>query len=157
MLIQGILRKYVATTDSALLVCELGDFSVYHENIKQLPEGTHPGFFEIRQIKSGTVTCNNDKGLPITAFEMVAELQALTFINRLNEPLKKRDESVETETSSASLKFLPEDEELFGELWPIGQRVKLDPACDKFRKQKERLNDLDYTYKSQDQTWIFLG
>lgn len=47
--------------------------------------------------------------------------------------------------------------DLFGILWPLGQRVKLDSTVGRsiLRRQRDKLNDeLGYTFKAVDQVWL---
>ena len=47
------------------------------------------------------------------------------------------------------------DAQLFGTLWPLGLKVKLDPTVDRarFRRQKERLKGLGYQFRPLGQLW----
>lgn len=49
----------------------------------------------------------------------------------------------------------PEDESLFGVLWPLGATVKLDTTVERglFRRQKDRLKALGYRFNAVGQTW----
>ena len=54
----------------------------------------------------------------------------------------------------------PEEEaaglaELFGELWPLGDEVKLDPTVDRsrFRRQRDHLKAAGYQFRPLDQIW----
>lgn len=46
-------------------------------------------------------------------------------------------------------------EGLFGELWPLGAEVKLDPTVDRgrFRQQRDHLKQLGYKFRPLDQVW----
>jgi len=45
--------------------------------------------------------------------------------------------------------------ELFGELWPLGPELKLDPTVDRarFRRQRDALKELGYRFQPVGQTW----
>ena len=48
------------------------------------------------------------------------------------------------------------DAELFGLLWPLASPLKLDPTVDRnvFRKQRDRLKALGYTFEPIGQQWL---
>ncbi len=50
---------------------------------------------------------------------------------------------------------MPNDEELFGSLWPLQDQVKLDSTHDRnrIRAQCERLHQLGYLPNSKEQVW----
>ena len=45
---------------------------------------------------------------------------------------------------------------LFGELWPLGKEVKLDPTVDRsrFRQQRDHLKAAGYQFRPLDQIWV---
>lgn len=45
---------------------------------------------------------------------------------------------------------------LFGSLWPLKSRVKLDPTCDRgaFRQQRDALKSLGYRFDPKSQEWL---
>jgi hypothetical protein len=45
---------------------------------------------------------------------------------------------------------------LFGELWPLGNEVKLDPTVDRarFRQQRDHLKASGYKFRPLDQIWV---
>jgi len=45
---------------------------------------------------------------------------------------------------------------LFGELWPLGKEVKLDPTVDRsqFRQQRDHLKAAGYQFRPLDQLWV---
>lgn len=47
-------------------------------------------------------------------------------------------------------------EALFGELWPLGKEVKLDPSVDRsrFRRQRDHLKAAGYQFRPLDQIWV---
>jgi hypothetical protein len=46
--------------------------------------------------------------------------------------------------------------QLFGELWPLGKEVKLDPTVDRgrFRQQRDHLKANGYKFRPLDQVWV---
>jgi len=48
------------------------------------------------------------------------------------------------------------DTDLFGTLWPLGDTVKLDTSVNRslFRRQKERIKALGYTFQASGQLWV---
>ncbi len=46
--------------------------------------------------------------------------------------------------------------DLFGLLWPLGQRVKIDSTVDRklIRQQRDKLNELGYTFQAVGQVWL---
>ena len=67
----------------------------------------------------------------------------------------------EPETIDPKTKPTPEEENqalaaLFGELWPLGYEVKLDPTVDRsrFRQQRDHLKAAGYQFRPLDQIWV---
>lgn len=48
------------------------------------------------------------------------------------------------------------DAQLFGALWPLGDTVKLDTSVSRplFRRQKERIKALGYSFRASGQLWV---
>lgn len=128
MLIQGILHKQ--TNQVVKLECSLGQFSVYDAQLQSLTDGSHAGFFELKQLKASMQPTAN----ATLTLEIVAELKAYALLEEAK-PDSPKAEMESTETALA-------DPELFGELWPLGKRVKLDETHPHFRAQLKRMKEL---------------
>lgn len=72
------------------------------------------------------------------------------------------EKSVKPEPSAASASSAPKDDplaELFGELWPLGGEVKLDPTTvrtdpENHRKRCNHLKQSGYAFKAKSQSWV---
>ena len=153
----------------ATLYSEMGDFVVRYEGLDQYEPGNYEGEFWIR-----------DTDVLVRAFgvgkiiEPVAFLDDLTLFDAdegLQESLpeaipdpvaeekKPRKRTVEPlNLEGKALGDLTEVElkQLFGEAWPLGVEVKLDPTVGRtlLRAQTQYLKSIGYKYKAKEQTWI---
>lgn len=78
----------------------------------------------------------------------------------LEERLVAQVDTVPTPEPGSPLEVAPDsdaDAALFGEIWPLGEKVKLDPTVDRgvFRQQRDRLKALGYTFRPLGQVWTF--
>jgi hypothetical protein len=156
MLTQGILHKQ--TEQVVKLECSLGLFTVYDTRFSALTDGAHAGLFELGSIKAAMQSDTNSQGLSTLLLETVAELKVYAFFS-VNTAERVETEPVKPEAKcKPSLKAALADRQLFGDLWPLGDRVKLDEAHPNFRKQVKRMNELkalkQYTYIGGDKVWV---
>ncbi len=69
-------------------------------------------------------------------------------------------EPAEAEPEATTVGIQPEADKalatLFGELWPLGKEVKLDPTVDRsqFRQQRDHLKAAGYQFRPLDQLWV---
>jgi hypothetical protein len=69
-------------------------------------------------------------------------------------------EPIEVEPQTTTADTPPEADQslaaLFGELWPLGKEVKLDPTVDRsqFRQQRDHLKAAGYQFRPLDQLWV---
>lgn len=162
MLIQGTLRKQA---NQIKLICSLGQFAINDPQLNGLSDGEHNGFFELVQITACMQQSVNDQGLPTLTLESVAELKSYAFLAiKLPENIANKSVLHQTaqqkETSEHDLESELGDKELFGELWPLGDKVKLDESHPKFREQVKRMGEFRarkiYTYIGEDKVWLRL-
>ncbi|HHC72953.1 MAG TPA: DUF3275 family protein [Thiotrichales bacterium] len=152
------------------LVTEIGEFSVKDTLLDQYEEGKYEGDFGISRIYPSYYLAG---GRLVVEVRATLETLALAGIDELDEdeepvepdpieepvspvapppqPAPVADEPVEGEEGDDE----DPDARLFGSLWPIGERVKLDPTVDRalFRRQKDRLKALGYQFKPLGQFW----
>jgi hypothetical protein len=77
-------------------------------------------------------------------------------------PINKSGKSVKTEQSAAPASSAPAGDplaELFGELWPLGETVMLDPTTvrsdpSNHRKRTQYLKSQGYNFKASSQSWV---
>lgn len=164
------------------LTTSIGQFAVKDVALDQYDEGRYHGKFTIDKIAMSSYTPKNSS---FTIHEMRAFLNDFVLFDVDDSPVEQEpiiqdplDEEVEpdktVETRQPKTKTKPAEkpkkaaqkpggakdddlETLFGMLWPLGDRVKLDPSCDRgvFRQQKEALkNQLGYRFDPMSQEWF---
>lgn len=155
------------------LECSLGSFTIKDSSIEEFEEGVYEGDFVIEKIKPNSY---------FSAGRMVIEIRATLsaiMIGRHTQPSPAQQESLEQDPlledgkddryqvpeSESSIPFesadkngAPVDEDpagLFGILWPLGSRVKLDPTINRglFRQQKDYLKQAGYAFDASSQSW----
>lgn len=148
------------------LVTDLGEFSVKETLLDQYEQGKYEGDFGISRIYPSYYLAG---GRLVVEVRATLETMALAGIDALTaedvEPAAEPDPIEETPTVTldrvatgdevtASGDTDP-DAQLFGELWPLGSKVKLDPTVDRarFRRQKEQLKQLGYQFQPLGQYW----
>lgn len=156
------------------LVTRIGEFAVKDPVFDQYDEGQYSGEFIIRKIYASSYTAANR-----LVVEIRAELESLVLETaeiqqqeqepieqdpieeEVSKPKPEQSEPVESTAHSSNNEShedeeLDSDEVLFGVVWPLGVRVKLDPTVgrDLFRQQRDRLKALGYTFQAVGQVWI---
>ncbi len=149
---------------SSWLECSIGRFNVKYLHLNSLQDGQYKGFFTIAQIIQGCYDYNGKY-----YFEVEAILNEIAFTYPTNsltdvpslvkekrvektsdnkEPLGKNKNTLLEEDA-------PDDEDLFGSLWPLKDQVKLDTTYDRsrIRAQCERLKQLGYLHNAEEQVW----
>jgi hypothetical protein len=151
----------------ATLYSEIGDFVVHYEGLDQYDAGTYEGEFIIR-----------DTDIRLRAFgvgkiiEPVAFLQDLVLDNvdeclqeAIPDAISDPADDEPTPRSKASLDlqnkvhsdFSHEElKQLFGNIWPLGEEIKLDPTVGRsvLRVQIGYLKSIGYKYVAKAQIWI---
>jgi hypothetical protein len=162
MLVTGNL--HVHTLEKSL-ECELGRLVVEDERLSGLPQGIHQGFFEITGCRSRYSSRNSQDDIgEIFTVKIMATLGKFAFLSTNPCTTARKDLNalalVQSRLLSDAKIPLTEmkdesDAELFGELWPLGAVVKIDPAQDRavFDKQRLRLKALNYSFDCKMQTW----
>jgi hypothetical protein len=71
-------------------------------------------------------------------------------------PRKRTVEPLNLEGKSPGELTEVELKQLFGEAWPLGESVQLDPTIGRtlLRAQTQYLKTIGYRYKAKEQTWI---
>lgn len=149
------------------LVTDLGEFSVKDTLLDQYEEGKYEGDFGISRIYPSYYLAG---GRLVVEVRATLETMALAGIDELTAedvaPAVEPDPIEETPPATLPQPAPTGDEptegddedpdvRLFGELWPLGAKVKLDPTVDRarFRRQKERLKSLGYQFRPLGQFW----
>ncbi len=146
------------------LITELGEFSVKDTLLDQYEEGKYEGDFGISRIYPSYYLAG---GRLVVEVRATLETMALAGIDALTaedvEPAAEPDPIEETPATKPDLVASSDrttvdddpDSQLFGELWPLEGKVKLDPTVDRarFRRQKEQLKKLGYLFQPLGQYW----
>lgn len=151
----------------ATLYSEIGDFVVRYDGLDQYDAGTYEGEFIIR-----------DTDVRIRAFGVGKIVEPVAFLEDLvldiaNEGLQETipdaiPDPVEDEPKPRSRPLLDlenkasgdfsheELKQLFGNIWPLGEEVKLDPTVGRsmLRAQTGYLKSIGYKYEAKAQIWI---
>lgn len=154
------------------LVTELGEFSVKDVLLEQYEEGMYQGDFGISRIYPAHYIAGNRLIIEIRA---TLETMALAGIDDYDEVPAVEPDPIEEEKQQAAVAKAAEaepeslsnkmddsgndesqDRQLFGAVWPLDERVKLDPTVDRslFRQQRDRLKTLGYKFEPLGQVWI---
>ena len=149
------------------LVTDIGEFSVKDTLLDQYEEGKYEGDFGISRIYPSYYLAG---GRLVVEVRATLESMALAGIDELTVedvvPAVEPDPIEEARPTATPQPDAPVDESagesgddddarLFGELWPLGEKVKLDPTVDRarFRRQKDRLKSLGYRFQPLGQFW----
>lgn len=149
------------------LVTDLGEFSVKETLLDQYEQGKYEGDFGISRIYPSYYLAG---GRLVVEVRATLETMALAGIDALTaedvEPAAEPDPIEEAPAAPATKLDLvassdrttvddDPDNQLFGELWPLEGKVKLDPTVDRarFRRQKEQLKKLGYLFQPLGQYW----
>ena len=156
------------------LVTPYGEFAVKDRAIEELDEGTYDGTFGIGKffvtnstLASGSIIVeqrvrleelwlHDGAKLPADASVGVEETDPLDEETRKPSAPDRTAEAVVCDGEPESSQDEPsENEQLFGDLWPLGQIVKLDPsvARPKLRAQTNVLRDMGYRFNSKEKHW----
>jgi len=125
------------------LTTEIGEFAV-KRGIEEFDPGAYSGEFTISRIYPASYVIGGRSIVEVRAdIEAIALVDVDTTIDE-QEPIAAVEPEPEAETE------LPgEDAELFGELWPLDDKVKLDPTVDRslLRRQATRLKELGFQFQ----------
>jgi len=158
----------------AKLATEIGDFAIKDKAVEELDEGAYSGAFVIGQVFLSTTRLPN--GGVITELRARVDDYALLDDGAVPEDISvgadEQDPIMEEEAPpEAPVDCEPADQvkevfdssdaedsvapALFGEIWPLGETVFLDPAIDrmKFRQQRDYLKANGYKYVSDRKVW----
>lgn len=164
------------------LVTELGEFAVKDAELDQYDEGKYEGEFGINQISpsyyqaAGRLVVEVRASLGFINLNRESALESVTETSLEQDPLDEGSPTPEPcqtgQGADAAVDNTPEaqasvtepadvdtdeaDIMLFGLLWPLTDNVKLDPTIDRglFRKQRDRLKALGYTFQPLSQQWV---
>jgi hypothetical protein len=121
--------------------------------IQQICCEWEPGkfYFELEAIINNMAFCFENSFLTVPCVEL--PLSNTSEINTTNKPVKQDCLTVDSQTILPIMKS--KDAELFGDLWPLTEQLKLDMAQtrDRLNAQSERLNQLGYIHDMKTQVW----
>ena len=124
---------------------EIGEFAV-KRGIEEFDDGVYSGEFTISRIYPASFVIGGR-----SIVEIRADVEAIARVDVDTNAAEDSTVSlVEPEPEPESVTSLPdEDAGLFGELWPLGEKVKLDPTVDRplLRRQATRLKELGYQFQ----------
>ena len=162
----GVLIKNTKLTDDPcqmFLHCELGELLVEDKKFSKLDgKKTYPIYFTVEKLKVSLLAhCKYDK---VVSLVVAAELQQWIFQDKSksqkqtpsnNDSSDLFSESAQSDDNSEQAGRNEPDAQLFGELWPLGERVDLEPTNDRdlLRKQTDRLRALGYEFRQEQQCW----
>lgn len=125
------------------LTTEIGEFAV-KRGIEEFDPGAYSGEFTISRIYPASYVIGGRSIVEVRAdIEIIALVDVDTTVDE-QEVIAAVEPEPEVETE------LPgEDAELFGELWPLDEKVKLDPTVDRslLRRQATRLKELGFQFQ----------
>jgi hypothetical protein len=151
----------------ATLYCEIGDYAVRYIGLDQYEPGTYEGKFVIRD----TDLCVRQFGVG-KIIEPVAYIEDMMLDNAdeglqemapeaIQDPADDEGETkykVTLNLDNIAPGDISHDElkKLFGEIWPLGEEVRLDPTVGRpiFRAQKDYLKSIGYKFNPEEQIWI---
>lgn len=152
----------------ATLLTSIGEFSLKDNKLlDQYEAGKYEGSFVIKQIRASSYSYGNRVVIECCAY--IDEMELVTsskLSERDSEKMQVTEDPVCHTTVSEVQKVcisqetkvteeLLNDAELFGILWPLTDKVKLDSTVDrlKIRAQKQRLTELGYIFDYKSQLW----
>lgn len=161
------------------LVSEIGEFAIKSTLIEQYEPGNYEGRFFIKKVFAGSYNVGNrftvevradldrilldsfDDELPPPEFaepDPLEEERHEKPAAALEAVFKEELRAVSQPSPTAEPSATPDLQRIFGSLWPLGDRVKLDPTIDRalFREQVAAIgkNGLGYTFEKMGQVWI---
>ncbi|HSH28970.1 MAG TPA: DUF3275 family protein [Thiohalobacter sp.] len=124
------------------LAADIGEFTV-KRGIEEFDPGNYSGEFTISRIYPASYVVGGR-----SIVEVRADLEAIALLDVDTTAIDDDATTVEAEPDPDTP--VPDaDADLFGELWPLGAKVKLDPTVDRqiLRRQATRLKELGYQFQ----------
>lgn len=122
---------------------EIGEFAV-KRGIEEFDAGEYSGEFTISRIYPASYVIGGR-----SIVEVRADVEAIALVDVNTDVSETLPAEAEPEPETGPIVLPDEDAELFGESWPLGDKVKLDPTVDRslLRRQASRLKDLGYQFQ----------
>jgi hypothetical protein len=156
------------------LITEIGEFAVKDSLIEEYDEGRYEGEFGIAQISPSNYFSNGRLVVEVRARLTSIALASINALNDADHSAIAEQDPVDEAPAVASVDPIPPGpddiatldtaevdadqarEELFGTLWPLTDRVKLDPTVDRarFRLQRDVLKTMGYQFQPVGQIWV---
>jgi hypothetical protein len=151
----------------ANLYSEIGDFVLHYDGLDQFEPGTYEGEFAIRFTVVRVRVFGVCKIIEPVAFvdemklentdESLREEIVEAFSDPAEEEVQYRDKDVPDLSAKRASDLKQQDvKELFGSLYPLRERVKLDLTAGRLvlRAQTIYLKSIGYKYVAKDQNWV---
>jgi len=150
----------------AFLYTEIGEFVVRYNALDEFSADEYKGVFYIKEIyqksrKFGvSIIIDNIAVIDDVNLEYVVNKTMMVEPEAIEDPIEEESllDSSNNSKSSNLVSTINEIEkkQLFGELFPLGNLVKLDPTVGRavLRNQAEYLKKIGYSFVADNQTWI---
>jgi hypothetical protein len=152
---------------AATLYSEIGDYVVRYDGLDQFNAGTYEGAFVVRYTCLLTRPFGVSQIIEPLAFikdlmlDTVDECLQESLPDAIPDPaadeLELRSKVPLNLVSKVSREFSHDElKQLFGEIWPLGEKVKLDPTVGRplLRVQKNYLDASGYKFDQINHIWI---
>jgi hypothetical protein len=168
------------------LYTEIGEFAVKDSLIEEYDEGRYKGEFGISSIFPSTYFAGGRTVVEVRARLGSIALENITALHATDHAAPSEPDPIEASAPAAAVPLevpapAPAEPEAtaesgetdepaaetagdaessyaaqFGELWPLGPQVKLDPTVDRvrFRTQRDALKELGYRFQPVGQMWV---
>ncbi|HPE82066.1 MAG: DUF3275 family protein [Gammaproteobacteria bacterium] len=131
------------------LTTEIGEFNV-KEGIEEYAPGQYAGQFSISRIYPAAYAVGGRYNV-----EVRATITSIALTDMDTRPESEEPPASEPEPDDAQAEVPSEDAALFGDNWPLGDIVRLDPTVDRpvLRRQAARLKALGYHFQPLGRLW----
>jgi len=149
---------------------DIGEFAVKDAELDQYEEGRYEGQFGIDRIYPGSYLAGSRFVVEVRAslgmIDLASVEESEPSISGLEQdpldeapvvvPVAAENSATATKAEGIAELVAESDADLFGLLWPLVNRLKLDPTVDRnvFRKQRDRLKALGYKFEPIGQQWL---
>lgn len=154
----------------ATLYSDIGDYVVRYDGLDEFDAGTYEGEFIVRETDIRIRPFGVGKIIEPVAYlegmnlydadearqESIPDAIPDPVTEEESKPKPAAEPQVDMEGKSTAELTQMELKKLFGEAWPLGEQVKLDPTVGRtiLRAQTTHLKSVGYKYNAKEQTWI---
>ena len=131
------------------LTTGIGEFNV-KEGIEEYAPGQYTGQFSISRIYPAAYAVGGRYNV-----EVRATVVSIALTDMDTRPESEEPPAIEPEPDDAQAAVPDDDAALFGDIWPLADTVRLDPAVDRpvLRRQAARLKALGYHFQPLGRLW----